>query len=76
MQPTLDPTVMHEVVSQHEHRLRRDAERHAFAHSVPAVAVPARTEHPGRVRHGLAAALRHLAERLEPGRLEPRPAAR
>ena len=76
MQPTLDTNVLHEIVRQREHRLRSDADRHALAHSAPAHAVPRVERGGGRVRHGLAAALHHLAERIEPGRLEPRPAAR
>jgi hypothetical protein len=75
MQPTLDTSVMHEIVQQHEHELRSAAGRHALAHSARA-SVPARAPHRGRVRHGLAATLRHLAERIEPARLDPRPAAR
>jgi hypothetical protein len=76
MQPTLDTNVMHEIVRQHEQRLRSDADRHALAHTAVAHTVPAPATHHRRARHRIATALRHLAERIEPARFETRPAAR
>lgn len=75
MEPTLDTTVMHELVSQRQQRLRLQADRHALGQSPvpPTMPAPAR---PARARHRLAEALHHLAERIEPARLEPHSATR
>ena len=66
MDPILDTTFLHELVEQRGARLQRAATAHAARSSDSARSVAKR----GRTRRHLAGALRHLAERIEPHRLE------
>ena len=66
MDPILDPTCLHELVDQRALRLQRAATAHNLGSSEPTVS-PAAS---GRARQRIADALRHLAERVEPHRLD------
>jgi len=66
MDPILDTTCLHELVDQRAVRLQRAATAHNLG-SAEATLSPAAS---GRARLRIAAALRHLAERVEPHRLE------
>jgi hypothetical protein len=74
MDPTFDTVCLHEIVSQHQDTLRRRAAAHARLPRTRRSRLQSAER--GRARRWLAEALHHLAERIEPTRLEPRSATR